>query len=61
MTELVEGLGTLLRSYLMNGLSNEISTFRTGAEAQICVETAIYVGSKEPAPPTEVGGFHLPS
>jgi hypothetical protein len=35
--------------------------FSAACEAQICVETAIYAGSKEPAPPTEVGGFHLPS
>jgi hypothetical protein len=31
--------------------------FGPGLKAQICVKTAIYAGSKEPAPPTEVGGL----
>jgi hypothetical protein len=48
----------LIRSYLINRESNEINTFQTGAEARISVEAAIYAGSKEPAPRTEVRGFH---
>jgi hypothetical protein len=35
---LMNTVPVLTKSYLINGWSNESSSFRTGAEAQICVE-----------------------
>ena len=46
------------RACFKNGRSSHWIKKRPGLKPGVVVEAAIYAGSKEPDPPTKVGGFY---